>query len=126
MRDDYDGGDTHSFWICNACGAQNSEIDGECQFCECGGIDCKRDSCSAVEHFHAEHAEPVAECEACRNGDPTSHPTCDFEAGDGTIPPCPLPYGHAGNHQAQDPRDLRETAARRTFASERAQNRGVR
>ena len=54
------------FWTCNVCGAQNSREDGECQFCECGGIDCKRDACSAVEHFHAEHLEEVnADCVLC-------------------------------------------------------------
>ena len=34
-----------NFWNCIACGAQNSREDGTCQFCECGGVDCKRDSC---------------------------------------------------------------------------------
>lgn len=38
------------FWHCSACGAQNSTMDGECQFCECTGSDCKRDSCSGVHH----------------------------------------------------------------------------
>ena len=40
-----------SFWRCEACKAQNSVEDGECQFCECGGLECKRSSCSAPEHF---------------------------------------------------------------------------
>lgn len=40
------------FWYCNACGAQNHVIDGECQFCECEGKDCKRNSCSDPAHFH--------------------------------------------------------------------------
>lgn len=47
--------DSENFWYCNACRAQNSRLDGECQFCECGGLDCKRDSCSWPEHFHADH-----------------------------------------------------------------------
>lgn len=38
------------FWNCNVCGAQNSELDGECQFCECGGKDCKRNNCSGPNH----------------------------------------------------------------------------
>lgn len=47
------------FWYCNGCGAQNSREDGECQFCECGGLSCIRDSCSAPEHFHRDHvSEP--------------------------------------------------------------------
>lgn len=39
------------FWYCNACGAQNSREDGECQFCECKGSACERDSCSDPRHF---------------------------------------------------------------------------
>lgn len=55
------------FWYCNACGAQNSREDGECQFCVCGGLGCKRDSCSTPEHFHADHlAEGAFEgCTLC-------------------------------------------------------------
>lgn len=53
------------FWYCNVCESQNSREDGECQFCECGGLECKRDSCSEPEHFHRDH---VAESEA--------HPGC--------------------------------------------------
>lgn len=35
------------FWNCNACGAQNSREDGECQFCECSETaECPRDNCS--------------------------------------------------------------------------------
>lgn len=37
---------SHTFWNCNVCAAQNSCLDGECQFCDCGGLNCKRDSCS--------------------------------------------------------------------------------
>jgi len=37
-------------WYCVACGAENDEIDGECQFCECGGEDCWRDNCSSPLH----------------------------------------------------------------------------
>ena len=39
------------FWYCNACGAQNSHIDGECQYCECEGLNCKRENCSEPQHF---------------------------------------------------------------------------
>src|SRR5262245_14001503 len=39
------------FWKCCACGAQNHETDGECQFCECGGAECKRDNCSGRDHL---------------------------------------------------------------------------
>lgn len=42
-------------WYCNVCNAQNSDIDGECQFCRCGGAGCKRANCSTPEHFHADH-----------------------------------------------------------------------
>jgi hypothetical protein len=42
------------FWYCVACKAQNSVVDGECQYCECGGVACKRDNCSDPKHF-----EPV-------------------------------------------------------------------
>lgn len=41
---------TQYFWYCNACGAQNSREDGECQFCECGGSSCERDNCSGPAH----------------------------------------------------------------------------
>lgn len=63
--------DDHCFWHCVACGAQNSSYDGECQYCECGGLKCKRDSCSEPEHFHAEHVaegEPLAHCSLCTKG----------------------------------------------------------
>jgi hypothetical protein len=56
-----------NFWYCNVCNAQNHVEDGECQYCECGGLECKRDNCSAPEHFHAEH-DGTFEC----------------------VPPCPL------------------------------------
>lgn len=46
---------TRTDWRCNVCEAINSEIDGECQFCDCGGVECKRDNCSEPEHFHADH-----------------------------------------------------------------------
>ncbi len=36
----------NQFWYCNVCNAQNHENDGECQYCECGGAECKRDNCS--------------------------------------------------------------------------------
>jgi hypothetical protein len=44
----------HTFWYCNACEAQNSCEDGECQFCECEGAECRRDSCSDPRHFTPE------------------------------------------------------------------------
>lgn len=43
--------DSKYFWYCNACGAQNSREDGECQYCECEGAECRRDSCSDPRHF---------------------------------------------------------------------------
>jgi len=55
---------------CVACGGQNSALDGECQWCECGGASCRRDSCSSPEHFHAEHIEPEPLCETCRDAGP--------------------------------------------------------
>ncbi len=66
--DEYD--DNHVFWECNACGSQNSSNDGECQFCCCEGAECKRDSCSEPEHFHAEHTEEdkVTGCTLCNKG----------------------------------------------------------
>ncbi len=42
------------FWYCNVCGAQNHEIDGECQYCECGGAEGARDNCSDPAHFASE------------------------------------------------------------------------
>lgn len=56
-------------WTCCACHAVNSEIDGECQFCECGGMECKRDNCSEPQHFHVDHmkdAEPFEKCPLCK------------------------------------------------------------
>lgn len=41
------------FWYCNVCRAQNHVIDGECQYCECQGLACKRDNCSDPKHFAA-------------------------------------------------------------------------
>jgi hypothetical protein len=65
----------HTTWACNVCNAENSMYDGECQFCECGGVNCKRDNCSAPEHFHADHVSgegadgPYSQidCELCRH-----------------------------------------------------------
>lgn len=58
------------FWHCNVCDAQNSVVDGECQFCDCEGLECQRDNCSDPAHFHADHLnEPnglVPECYLCR------------------------------------------------------------
>lgn len=59
------------YWHCNVCGAQNSVMDGECQYCECQGKDCKRDSCSDPSHFHYDafdpHTadEPIPGCRYC-------------------------------------------------------------
>ena len=39
------------FWYCNVCHAKNHVLDGVCQYCECQGKDCKRDSCDADAHF---------------------------------------------------------------------------
>lgn len=41
----------NEFWYCNACEAQNHVTDGECQFCECDGAECRRDNCSDPKHF---------------------------------------------------------------------------
>lgn len=38
------------FWYCNVCEAQNHEIDGTCQYCECLGAECKRDNCDGPGH----------------------------------------------------------------------------
>jgi hypothetical protein len=46
-----------SWWYCNACGAQNSPVDGECQFCICEGADCERSDCSDPAHFCPDTAE---------------------------------------------------------------------
>jgi len=54
-----------NFWFCNVCKAQNSVIDGECQYCECEGLACKRDNCSAPEHFHADHIAEMEPCDSC-------------------------------------------------------------
>jgi len=42
------------FWSCNVCHAQNHEMDGECQYCECQGEDCQRDNCADPKHFAGE------------------------------------------------------------------------
>ena len=55
-------------WYCDVCTAQNSVIDGECQWCVCRGVDCKRSNCSQPEHFHADHVkenERQHNCAAC-------------------------------------------------------------
>ena len=41
--------DDREFWYCNVCDGQNSRLDGECQWCDCGGKDCKRDNCSGPQ-----------------------------------------------------------------------------
>jgi len=56
------------FWYCNVCEAQNHVTDGECQYCECEGIKCRRDSCSDPAHFHLDHVaegENVKGCVLC-------------------------------------------------------------
>jgi hypothetical protein len=67
----------HTFWYCNVCGGQNSCLDGECQYCECGGMECKRSNCSEPQHFHADHVSgedgtfgpySLNECPLCRVG----------------------------------------------------------
>lgn len=50
--------DGRHFWLCGTCGAQNSREDGECQFCECNGLECTRFNCSDPSHF--------VDCPACR------------------------------------------------------------
>jgi hypothetical protein len=41
------------FWNCEVCGEQNSRLDGDCQYCECGGFGkCKRSNCDDIRHFH--------------------------------------------------------------------------
>lgn len=50
--------DGRGMWYCSACEAQNHEIDGECQYCECGGENCARDNCSG------NHVRPGF-CEFC-------------------------------------------------------------
>lgn len=51
-----------TFWHCNVCDAQNHVDDGECQYCECEGKDCKRDSCSDPKHF-AHEDEALADAQ---------------------------------------------------------------
>lgn len=43
-------------WTCISCDAINSTVDAECQFCECGGADCRRDTCSGANHLKKEDA----------------------------------------------------------------------
>ena len=45
---------TDIFWRCVACGTQNHETDGDCQYCECGGAACKRDNCDDPRHVFAD------------------------------------------------------------------------
>lgn len=39
------------FWYCSVCQAQNHEIDGKCQYCDCQGSKCLKDNCSSPDHF---------------------------------------------------------------------------
>ena len=48
---------TGIWWYCNVCHAQNSVVDGECQYCECGGAVCERDNCSDPRHFTVHDAD---------------------------------------------------------------------
>lgn len=55
-------------WNCNVCGAQNHEIDGQCQYCKCLGADCKRDNCDGPHPWKCvfcgkEHGAEEVECE---------------------------------------------------------------
>lgn len=62
------------FWYCNACQAQNSREDGECQFCECEGPACKRDSCSDPRDYRL-----LDGCTCGGIGSTGSHfPTCQW------------------------------------------------
>lgn len=54
------------FWYCGQCGAQNHETDGECQFCECQGAECARETCSGSRH----HVEPDPFCRRCGRSGP--------------------------------------------------------
>lgn len=53
---DLDCGAYH--WRCGTCLAANTDLDGECQFCQCQGLYCTRWSCSDQRHFVA--------CSACQ------------------------------------------------------------
>jgi hypothetical protein len=68
-RAEYDReSDANKTWFCNVCHAQNSVEDGECQFCECEGTTCQRNTCSAPEHFHEDHIDTLEpECSLCDN-----------------------------------------------------------
>lgn len=55
------------FWTCTACGAQNHEMDGECQYCECGGAACKRLNCDDSRHFCQTCEETASLCR-CNTG----------------------------------------------------------
>lgn len=68
------------FWRCGTCGSQNTEMDGTCQFCECGGTACTRWGCDDPRHFppclaclgtgrvvdHIPAADAVADAETLR------------------------------------------------------------
>lgn len=41
----------HPYWYCNVCEAQNSIVDGTCQFCECQGESCMKDNCNDPHHY---------------------------------------------------------------------------
>lgn len=49
--------DARSFWTCKACDSQNSRLDGDCQYCECPGSGCRRDSCDDPRHFYIYEVE---------------------------------------------------------------------
>ena len=50
-----------NFWTCNVCHAQNSVVDGTCQFCECRGAKCQRDNCDDPRHFAVTEGEIAQE-----------------------------------------------------------------
>jgi hypothetical protein len=58
--------DMGQFWYCNACDAQNHVSDGTCQYCDCGGAECERDSCDDVRHFCPD-TDAHAHCETARD-----------------------------------------------------------
>jgi hypothetical protein len=58
----------HREWRCNSCGATNSCLDGECQFCECGGLECRRSSCSGPQCGQCMAPEELAAARVAQGG----------------------------------------------------------
>ena len=50
------------FWYCEACNAQNSRLDGECQFCEPEEL--LADAPEGERGFPEHHEEPCEKCQA--------------------------------------------------------------